>query len=123
LTGHAFYPIINIVNDNEHVYHSNLSLGGACMSHVFQVPDDIYTEIAAYAAQRGQTPDALLMALVTGGVELLKRVESPASTQSSQYDPARDPLAPFIGAFDSGEDAGWIEQHDTFFTGEGDQRE
>ena len=51
---------------NEHVYHSNLSLGGASMSHVFQVPDDIYTEIAAYAAQRGQTPDALLMALVTG---------------------------------------------------------
>ena len=29
------------------------------MSHVFQIPDDIYTEIAAYAAQRGQTPDAL----------------------------------------------------------------
>jgi hypothetical protein len=93
------------------------------MSHVFQVPDDIYTEIAAYAAQRGQTPDALLMALVTGGVELLKRVESTASTQSSQYDPARDPLAPFIGAFDSGEDAGWIEQHDTYFAGEGEQRE
>jgi len=36
------------------------------MSHAFQVPDDIYTEIAAYAAQRGQTPDALLIALVTG---------------------------------------------------------
>ncbi len=31
------------------------------MSHVFQVPDDIYTEIAAYAAQRGQTPDDLLI--------------------------------------------------------------
>jgi hypothetical protein len=93
------------------------------MSHAFQVPDDLYSEIAAYAAQRGQTPDALLMALVTGGVELLKRVESTASTQSSQYDPARDPLAPFIGAFDTGEDAGWIEQHDTYFAGEGDQRE
>ena len=46
------------------------------MSHIFQVPDEIYTEIAAYAARRGQTPDALLMALLTGGVELLKRVES-----------------------------------------------
>ena len=37
------------------------------MSHVFQIPDDLYSEVAAYAAQRGQTPDALLMALVTGG--------------------------------------------------------
>ncbi len=46
------------------------------MSHVFQIPDDLYSEVAAYAAQRGQTPDALLIALVTGGVELLKRVES-----------------------------------------------
>ena len=89
------------------------------MSHVFQIPDDIYTEIAAYAAQRGQTPDALLMALVTGGVELLKRVESTDAVQEPQYDPARDPLAPFIGAFDSGEDSGWIEQHDTYFAGEG----
>ena len=93
------------------------------MSHVFQVPDDIYMEIAAYAAQRGQTPDALLMALVTGGVELLKKVESTVPVQVSKYDPSRDPLAPFIGAFDSGEDAGWIEQHDTYFAGEGDTDE
>lgn len=89
------------------------------MSHVFQVPDDIYTEIATYAAQRGQAPDALLMALVRGGLELLKRVESTAPVQESQYDSIRDPLAPFIGAFDSGEDSEWIEQHDMHFAEEG----
>ena len=94
------------------------------MSHVFQVPDEVYNEIATYAAQRGQTPDALLMALVTGGVELLKRVESTVPTHEMQYDPAHDPLAPFIGAFDSGsDDPGWIERHDEYFVGNGDHRE
>lgn len=89
------------------------------MSHIFQVPDEVYTEIATYAEQRGQTPDALLMALVTGGVELLKRVESTA--HEATYDPAHDPLAPFIGAFDSGgDDPGWIERHDAYFAGNGD---
>lgn len=94
------------------------------MSHVFQLPDEIYSEIAAYAAQRGQTPDALLIALVTGGVELLKQVESAAPVHKVPYDPAHDPLAPFIGAFDSGgDDAGWIERHDAYFAGYGDHRE
>ncbi len=31
------------------------------MSHSFQVPDDLYTELATYAARRGQSPDVLLM--------------------------------------------------------------
>ena len=93
------------------------------MSHVFQVPDDIYTEIAAYAAQRGQTPDDLLIALLTGSVELLKRVEATPSVPKVAYDPAHDPLAPFIGAFDSGgDDPGWIERHDEYFVGNGDHK-
>jgi len=93
------------------------------MSYVFQVPDEIYSEIASYAAQRGQTPDALLIELVTEGVEQLKQGESPISTDEAIYDPASDPLAPFIGAFDSGNgDPGWIERHDIYFVG-GDPRE
>src|SRR5438874_12278586 len=91
----------------------------AVMSHVFQVPDDIYTEIATYAAQRGQTPDALLIALLAGGIELLKRVEATPLLHEVPYDPAHDPLAPFIGAFDGGEDdPGWIERHDQYFAGD-----
>ncbi len=94
------------------------------MSHVFQVPDEVYNEIATYAAQRGQTPDSLLIALVTGGVELLKRVESTTPAPEAPYDPSYDPLAPYIGAFDSGdEDPGWIERHDSYFAGNGDYEE
>ena len=85
------------------------------MSYVFQVPDEIYTEIASYAAQRGQTPDSLLLELVTKGLEHLKHAEP---MRKAAYDPTHDPLAPFIGTFDSGEDdAGWIERHDTYFAG------
>ena len=49
-------------------------------------------------------------------MELLKRVESTAPTEEMRYDPAHDPLAPFIGAFDSGsDDPDWIERHDEYF--------
>ncbi len=93
------------------------------MSYVFRVPDEIYTEVASYAAQRGQTPDALLIELVTEGVEQLKHGEP---GYQGAYDPTFDPLAPFIGAFDSGDDVpGWIEQHDMYFAGndEGGERD
>jgi hypothetical protein len=88
------------------------------MSHVFQISDDIYAEIAAYAAQRGQNPDTLLTRLVIEGVELLKRIDSTMPTSDPSLNPAHDPLAPFIGAFDSGDDSGWIEEHDAYFAGE-----
>ena len=88
------------------------------MSHVFRLPDDIYSEIANYAEQRGQTPDAFLIALVKESVEQLKNTDKMAAIRKGHYDPANDPLAPFIGAFDSGEkDSGWIERHDEYFGG------
>lgn len=88
------------------------------MSHVFRLPDDIYSEVAAYAAQHGQTPDAFLIALVKEGVEQLKHTDKMVAIRKINYDPAHDPLAPFIGAFDSGEDdPGWIERHDEYFAG------
>lgn len=86
------------------------------MSHVFQIPDDIYTELVTYASQHGQTPDALLMALVKEGVEQLKQTDSMVAIQKVSYNPSTDPLAPFIGAFDSGiDDPGWIERHNIVF--------
>jgi len=49
------------------------------MSHVFHIPDDVYTELVA-------------------------------------YNPANDPLAPFIGGLDSGSnELDWIERHDEYF--------
>lgn len=86
------------------------------MSHVFRLPDDIYSEIATYAEQRGQTPDALLIALVKEGVEQLKNTDKMAAIRKVNYDPANDPLAPFIGALTGGEDdPGWIERHNEYF--------
>lgn len=86
------------------------------MSHVFQIPDDIYTELVAYATQHGQNPDALLMTLVKEGVEQLKQTDSMVAIQKVSYKSADDPLAAFIGAFDSGsDDSGWIERHDEYF--------
>lgn len=90
------------------------------MSHVFRLPDDIYSEIANYAEQHGQTPDAFLIALVKEGVEQLKHTDKMAAIRkvNSNYDPADDPLAPFIGALNSGaDDPGWIERHDEYFAG------
>lgn len=94
------------------------------MSHVFQIPDDIYTELVTYASQHGQTPDALLMALVKEGVEQLKQTDSMVAIQKVSYNPSTDPLAPFIGAFDSGsDDPGWIERHDEYFAQSGERGE
>jgi hypothetical protein len=88
------------------------------MSYLFPIPDDIYSEIATYAAQHGQTPDALLTELVKEGVEQLKHTDKMAAIRKVNYDPAHDPLAPFIGALNSGEDdPGWIERHDEYFAG------
>ncbi len=49
------------------------------MSHSFQVPDDLYMEIATYAARRGQSPDVLLIGLVKDGVEQLKQTDAMAA--------------------------------------------
>ena len=91
------------------------------MSHQFSIPDDIYNEIAPHAAQRGQTPDALLVSLLTEGVESLKQGDTPTSLHAIRSNPAYDPLAPFIGIFDSG-DSGWIERHDEIFTVEKNEK-
>ena len=90
------------------------------MSHQFSIPDNIYNEIATHAAQRGQTPDALLVSLLTEGVELLRQGDTPTSLHAVHYNPANDPLAPFIGIFDSG-DSEWIERHDEIFIAENEQ--
>lgn len=92
------------------------------MSHQFSIPDDIYKEIATHAAQRGQTPDALLVSLLTEGVESLRQGDTPTSLHAVYSNSAHDPLAPFIGIFDSGEDGSrWIERHDEIFIVENEQ--
>jgi hypothetical protein len=48
------------------------------MSHVFQVPDDLYERLAAYAAERGQTADELLLAYVK---EIARQAEGKGGDQ------------------------------------------
>ena len=93
------------------------------MSHQFSIPDDIYNEIVTHAVQRGQSPDALLVSLLAEGVELLRQGDTPTSLHAvHSTSPAYDPLAPFIGIFDSGEgDPHWIERHDEIFVAENEQ--
>ena len=86
------------------------------MSHIIQIPDDIYEEVASYAAQHGQTPDAFLMSLVRESVESLKQGETPPSLHAIRPEVLSDPLDAFVGAFDLGDDdPGWIERHDEYF--------
>ena len=94
------------------------------MSYLFPIPDEIYSEVAAYAAQHGKTPEALLTELVKEGVEQLKSTDKMAAIRKVHYDPAHDPLASVIGTLHSGEDdPGWIERHDEYFAGsEGDDK-
>ena len=69
----------------------------------------------------GKALTCSLLDLVKEGVEQLKQTDSMAALRKVPYDPAHDPLAPFIGAFDSGNDEpGWIERHDEFFAGRGE---
>jgi len=86
------------------------------MSHIFQIPDDICGEIATYAAKRGQTPDTLLSNPLEEGIDQLKHTDSLAAIRNVSYDPAKDPLAPFIGKFETNsKDLDWIERHDEYF--------
>ena len=93
------------------------------MAHIFHIPDDIYTELVSYAAQHGENPDTLLMTLVKEGVEQLKQTDSMVAIHKTSYNPTNDPLTPFIGAFDSGnDDPDWIERHDIYFTDGGEYK-
>jgi len=100
----------------------NLS-GGPGMSHVFQIPDDLYEKLAAYAAQQEQTPETLLLAWVS---EITRRLEA---SQPSDYDHknqanrvertirekelSESPLFQIAGIFAIG-DPGWADKHDEY---------
>jgi hypothetical protein len=53
------------------------------MSHVFQLSDEQYAKLAAYAAQRNQTPETLFQAWVN---DLIHDLEEPLSTSIEQAD-------------------------------------
>ncbi len=87
------------------------------MSHVFQVPDDIYAEVVTCAALHGQTPDVFFITLLKEGMESLKQKKATTQTNEATSGKVHDPLAPFVGTLDSvGEDFAWMEEwHDDYF--------
>lgn len=88
------------------------------MSHSVEisVPDLLYEKLAAYAKQQGEEVETAAEAALALGVGQLAIVQADAE---AVYDPALDPLAPFIGAFAFEDDPGWMERHDEYFAGEG----
>lgn len=93
------------------------------MSHVFQIPDDLYEKLAAYAAKQEQTPETLFLAWVS---EITRHLEA---SKTSDYERMKDanrvertvrekelsesPLFQIAGIFVIG-DPGWADRHDEY---------
>jgi len=87
------------------------------MSHTIQLPDDLYEKVAAAAAEQGRPVDAVVESYVLYAMQHLAPPQPPAEYV---YDPATDPILPFIGAFDSGDQPPLQpHEHDLYFAGEG----
>lgn len=85
------------------------------MSHMIEISDELYAKIATYAKNQGQSVESVAQLCLSAGVQTVVPTEC---KQEFVYDPSNDPLAPFIGAIDSGDDdPGWIELHDEYFAG------
>jgi hypothetical protein len=79
------------------------------MSQALHIPDETYAALQRIAQDRGLSVEALLQSWVD---ELTQPPTQPGA--AAQYDPARDPLAEYLGAFEaiSSDD---VERHDEFF--------
>jgi hypothetical protein len=90
------------------------------MSHVFQLSDEQYAKLAAYAAQRKQTPETLFQAWVN---DLIHDLKEPLSTSIEQADREEQeeseeeflnsPLFQIAGMF-AWDDPGWADRIDEY---------
>ncbi len=75
------------------------------MSHVFRVPEDLYAAIIAFAAEQGETPDQLFLQWAHSIKDQRDRLaatgDQPMDMSGATYVPANDPLAEFLGAFET----------------------
>jgi len=96
------------------------------MSHEFQIPDDLYSKLAMYAAQHNQTPETLFLAWVSEVAykqEESMALNSPtlentdqASTEEQEKREGEiltSPLFQIAGMFAINE-PGWADKHDTY---------
>src|SRR5438270_13486235 len=85
------------------------------MSHVFQISDDLYAKLEAYAAQHEQTPESLFLAWVN---DLAQSMERPGQVgreaqDGRQEEILKSPLFQIAGMFAIGE-PGWADRHDEY---------
>jgi hypothetical protein len=91
------------------------------MSHVFQLSDEQYAKLAAYAAQYEQTPETLFRTWVD---DLIHDLEEPTPSMSIEQADQREqeeseeefvdhPLLRIAGMFAIGE-PGWADRHDEY---------
>jgi hypothetical protein len=76
-----------------------MAAGGDRMSHAVMIPDDLYRVIEAYAAGRGESAEAVILAWARGlGEQHEQRGQAPVEEDDTfVYNPADDPLAAFLG--------------------------
>lgn len=71
------------------------------MSHAFLIPDETYETLNQIAVRQGRTPEEVFQQWV----ERMQREEAGGATAQGgtqrTYDPQRDPLAAFLGAFEA----------------------
>lgn len=85
------------------------------MDHIFQTSDEQYEKLAAYAAQRGQTPESLFqewVKAVTRDTDKLP-VTRKKKTASNERESLNSPLLQVAGIFSIGE-PGWADRHDEY---------
>ena len=85
------------------------------MSHTLEIPDDTYQELVHIATERGQTPTQVLQQWVKQMQHAAHQQPAIPSqgTMSGQYNPAQDPLAPFLGTFEATE-SDVVRRHDHY---------
>ena len=85
------------------------------MDHIFQTSEEQYAKLAAYAAQRGQTPESLFQEWVK---EVTRDTDKlPATRQKKAANNEKEllntPLLEVAGMFAIGE-PGWADRHDEY---------
>ena len=85
------------------------------MGHIFQTSEEQYAKLAAYAAQRGQTPETLFqewVKAVTRDTDKLP-VTRRKKLASNEEELLNGPLFQVAGMFAIGE-PGWADKHDEY---------
>jgi hypothetical protein len=95
------------------------------MSHVFQLSDEQYAKLAAYAAQREQTPERLFQTWVDDLIHALEvqtrsmsieQEDQEEEQEMSEEEFLNSPLGRIAGIF-SWDDPGWADRIDEYLAG------